>query len=67
MIRGLLPNGLCWPYLIDIGGSEGKAYRFTLRVPSSDPQKTQHVHLIDLFHSPARFEQRVVGRIDIFR
>ena len=56
-----------WPHLINEGRFRLLAAMLTLSIPGAHLKKSQHVHLIDLFHPPARFEQCVIGGIDIFR
>lgn len=38
-------------------------YMLLLGVPRSDLEKSQHVHAVNLVHSPATFKKRVVGGI----
>ena len=40
---------------------------FTPGIPRSDLQKPQHIHAVDLMHTPAILQQKVVGGIDVFR
>ena len=45
----------------------GLLFLFFSGVPGADAEKAENVHLIDLAHPPAAFQQIVVGGIDEFR
>lgn len=38
-------------------------YMLLLGAPCSDSEEAQHIHVVNLIHSPAAFKKRVVGGI----
>ena len=56
-----------WPNLVDIRSAGFLLFLFLPGLPAADAKEAEQVHLVNLPHTPAAFQQRVVGGIDEVR